>query len=96
MAKIAYLKPSGGSCRLLDLLLVSLALTSPVFAAGPPAGVGPDEWAGIQTQIEAERHKVVESDRPGRLYRADNPTHRFTAHFGAEDVVIEPVGSGEP
>jgi len=65
-------------------------------ADGPPAGVSNQEWAGIQQQIEAERHKVTESDRPGKLYRADNPAQRFTAHFGAEDVVIEPSGRGEP
>ncbi len=65
-------------------------------ADGPPAGVSNDEWAGIQSQIEVERHKITESDRPGRLYRADNPAQRFTAHFGAEDVLIAPRGRGEP
>ena len=62
----------------------------------PPAGVSGEAWAGIQEQIEAERHRITESDRPGRLYRADNPVQRFTAHFGAEDVVIAPRGRGEP
>ncbi|HSN53549.1 MAG TPA: hypothetical protein VLT32_02710 [Candidatus Sulfomarinibacteraceae bacterium] len=74
--------------------LVALPLS--VAAAGPPAGVSPDEWAGIEQQIEAERHKVAESDRPGRLWRAANPTQRFTAHFGAEDVLLLPAGRGEP
>jgi hypothetical protein len=67
-----------------------------VAAVGPPAGVSSKEWSSIQAQLEAERHKVVDSDHPGKLYRADNPTQRFTAHFGAEDVVIEPIGRGEP
>jgi len=65
-------------------------------AQQPPTGVSGEEWGGIQEQIEVERHKVSESDRPGRLYRADNPVQRFTAHFGAEDVVIVPRGRGEP
>jgi hypothetical protein len=77
-------------------LAALVALPLAVAAAGPPAGVSPEEWTGIQQQIEAERHRVAESDRPDRLWRADNPTQRFTAHFGAEDVVIEPAGRGEP
>ena len=79
------------------LLIVGAVLfAATVSADGPPAGVDPEAWAGIQNQIEVERHKIVESDRPGRLYRADNPTQRFTAHFGAEDVVLVPRGRGEP
>ncbi|MCU0304656.1 MAG: FG-GAP repeat protein [Thermoanaerobaculales bacterium] len=77
-------------------IAVLLALPLAVAAAGPPAGVSPDEWAGIEQQIEAERHRIAESDRPDRLWRAANPTQRFTAQFGAEDVVIEPAGRGEP
>ena len=67
-----------------------------VGADGPPAGVSATEWTGIQEQIEAELHAITESDRPGRLYRADNAAQRFTAHFGAEDVLIAPRGRGEP
>ena len=74
----------------------ALMFAAPATAQQPPVGVGGEAWAGIQEQIEAERHKITESDRPGRLYRADNPVQRFTAHFGAEDVVIVPRGRGEP
>ena len=74
------------------ILLTSLGAS----ADGPPAGVEPEAWAGIQEQIEAERHKITESDRPGRLYRADNPTQRFTAHFGNEDVMLSTRDRGVP
>ena len=65
-------------------------------ADGPPAGVNGEAWASIQEQIEVERHRVVESDSPGRLYRADNDAQRFTAHFGSEGVVLVDRGRGEP
>jgi hypothetical protein len=65
-------------------------------ADGPPAGVSGEAWTNIQKQIEAERHRVVESDRPGRLWLADNPSQRFAAHFGSEDVVLIPRSRGEP
>ncbi len=83
------------SCRWLAAIGV-LMLAAPTAADQPPAGVSGEEWVSIQGQIDAERHRIVESDRPGRLYRADNPVQRFTAHFGAEDVVIVPRGRGEP
>jgi len=78
------------------ILVAAITLASPALADGPPAGVSATEWAGIQSQIEVERHTITESDRPGRLYRADNPAQRFAAHFGAENVLITPSGRGDP
>jgi hypothetical protein len=75
---------------------IILAATSPADATELPAGVSGEEWSSIQQQIEAERYRITESDRPGTLFRADNPTQRFTAHFGAEDLVITPRGRAEP
>ncbi len=77
-------------------LAALVALPLAVAAEGPPAGVSPEEWTGIEQQIDAERHEVTESDRPGRLWRAANPAQRFTAHFGTEDVLLVPAGRGEP
>jgi len=77
-------------------VIVALGCSPLAAMEAPPDGVSGEAWTSIQEQIEAERHRVTESDRPGRLYRADNPTQRFTAHFGAEDVVIVPGGRGEP
>ncbi len=85
-----------GSLPAAIVVIAVLTAAGSALAAGPPAGVSTQEWPTIQAQIEAEHHKITESDRPGRLYRADNPAQRFTAHFGAEDVVIEPAGRGEP
>ena len=83
--------------------LVCLALSGVLVLAvvcadadGPPAGMSSEAWAGIQEQLEVERHQVSESNRPGRLWRADNPVQRFTAHFGSEDVALYPRGGGEP
>jgi len=73
-----------------------LVFAATAAAQQPPAGVNGEEWARIQEQIEVERHTITESDRPGMLYRADNSTQRFSAHFGAEDVLITPRGHGEP
>ncbi len=87
---------NAGSLSAAIVVIAALTAAGSALAAGPSPGVSTQEWAAIEAQIEVERHKVVASDRPGRLYRADNPTQRFTAHFGAEDVVIEPIGSGEP
>jgi len=83
--------------RLLCLALSSVLVLAVVGADadGPPVAVNGEAWASIQEQFEVEHHRVVESDRPGRLWRADNPTQRFSAHFGAEDVVLTPRGSGE-
>jgi len=83
---------------LASLAVIGALLLAPLTTAagGPPSGVSNDEWAGIQTQIEVERHAITDSDRPGRLYRADNPAQRFTAHFGDEDVVIKSRGRGKP
>jgi hypothetical protein len=78
------------------VVIAVMTAAGSALAAGPPAGVSTQEWATIQARIEAEHHKITESDRPGKLYRADNPTQRFTAHFGAEDVLISPLGRGEP
>ena len=84
--------------RLLCLALSSVFVLAVVGANadGPPVGESSEAWAGIQAQIEAERHTITESERPGRIYRADNPTQRFTAHFGSEDVALVPRGGGEP
>ncbi len=51
-------------------LAALVALPLAVAAEGPPAGVSPEEWTGIEQQIEAEHHKVTESRRPDRLWRA--------------------------
>ncbi len=82
------------SCLALSSVLV-LAVVS-TDADGPPAGLSSEAWAGIQQQLELEGHQVAESDRPGRLWRADNPAQRFTAHFGSEDIALVPRGGGEP
>ena len=81
--------------RLAVIGVLVWAPLAAVGADGPPAGVSGEEWANIQKQLEVERHRIVESDRPGRLWRADNTAQRFTAHFGSEDVVLVPRGRGE-
>jgi FG-GAP repeat len=82
--------------RLTVVSAIILTPSATVGAEGPPTGVSREEWTSIQDQIEVERHRVAASDHPGRLWRADNPAQRFTAHFGAEDVVLVPRGTGEP
>ncbi|MCP4896939.1 MAG: hypothetical protein GY906_08180 [bacterium] len=76
---------------------VGIVFVSFFAAADPPStGVGSEEWAGIQQRIEAERHSITNSDRPGRLWQAGNPGQGFTTHFGDEDILLVPRGRGEP
>ena len=56
--------------RLLCLALSSVLVLAVVGADadGPPVAVNGEAWASIQEQFEVEHHRVVESDRPGRLW----------------------------
>ena len=67
--------------------LVCLALSGVLVLAvvcadadGPPAGMSSEAWAGIQEQLEVERHQVSESNRPGRLWRARQNLPRRQPH----------------
>jgi hypothetical protein len=82
--------------RVVITLALFCALCLPLEAGTRPEGISPDAWSGIQKQIDAERHAVTASERPGSLWLADNPGNRFAAHFGHEEIVLMPRSGREP
>jgi len=79
------------------LVMTSIVLVSfEAHADERDVGFGIENRRLILSRVEYQPHQVTESDHPGRMWVADNPSQQFAVHFGAQDVVLSPRGQGTP